>query len=102
MDDIHFVAFDEFYSNDPLKPEVPHLKELKKTFLNDANINPAHIHSPLPSLSADKAASGFSELVKVRQPELLIVGIGTNGVIGWNFSETPRDIGLFHFQLLTV
>lgn len=87
---VHFVVFDEFYGKKTLK-EAPHYSELTKTFFNLAHVSPSRIIRPNPTMAIDQAESSFSELVKVRPPNLLILGLGPLGNIGWIFSASPKQ-----------
>lgn len=42
-------------------------------------------------MSLDQAQNSFTEIVKVRPPNLLILGLGPSGNIGWIFSNSPKQ-----------
>jgi len=91
----HFIVWDEFYQSpqsqrDHPLPLTPHLTELNKTLFSQAKLRREQILSPSGELSVDQALDSFSELVHVRQPNLLILNLGPEGNFGFLFNKNGR------------
>ena len=63
--------------NSPQKWWVKYLREYVQPVINQ-----------LP-----QAVASYKEIVQVRPLDVLILGVGTNGVIGWIFPDSPKDGG---------
>eukprot|EP01094_Clydonella_sp_ATCC50884_P021772 TRINITY_DN4872_c2_g1_i1.p1 TRINITY_DN4872_c2_g1~~TRINITY_DN4872_c2_g1_i1.p1 ORF type:complete len:583 (+),score=134.50 TRINITY_DN4872_c2_g1_i1:90-1751(+) len=110
LSDAHFLLFDEFFP-DPassyteyeakaragggeVRPPSPHFQQLEEVLFSPANIPLSRVHRPLGEMAADQAVSQFKEVVGVRAPDVLVVGVGTNGVVGWNENDTSTACGV--------
>jgi len=63
-------------------------------FLTPSGVQQHHIHRPDGRLTPQQALASFTEIVRVRQPDVLVLGVGTNGVIGWNQNHLSRTTGI--------
>ena len=80
-----FVVWDEFYSEEGKNglKENPHFEQLTTTFFNLAHISLERVIRSQNDLDLSQSYSSFSELVQIRPPSLIILGLGPNGNIGW-------------------
>lgn len=92
----YFVVWDEFFQTpeqNQLKslPSRPHYEELKKTFFSPAKISAQKILSPQEDANINDTLQAYTDLISVRQPNLLILNLGPDGNIGWITQSTSNS-----------
>eukprot|EP01095_Lingulamoeba_sp_RSL-Kostka_P004288 TRINITY_DN1538_c2_g1_i1.p1 TRINITY_DN1538_c2_g1~~TRINITY_DN1538_c2_g1_i1.p1 ORF type:complete len:680 (-),score=215.97 TRINITY_DN1538_c2_g1_i1:144-1997(-) len=94
LEETKFILFDEFFANENGKslPKAPHLKELKETFFDKAQIPEINILHPDTNLSFEDSLEAYKEIVKENKPDILVLGVGPGGVLGWNLGSTENNI----------
>merc|ERR1712188_144905 len=105
--DAHFMVFDEFFphktldyesyaaqcTDDTARPPSPHFNQLSEVLFEPARIPSNRIHRPDGNMAPSEALAQFKELVEVHRPDVLVIGVGTNGVVGWNENDTTLTLG---------
>lgn len=107
LSETHFLLFDEFFPHHSapfaeyaaaaaadVRPASPHFQQLDEVLFSPAKIPASRIHRPFGEMAPEQAVAQFKEVVAVRSPDVLVIGVGTNGVVGWNENDTSTTVGV--------
>lgn len=96
--DICTFNLDEYYGLEPTHPQS-YYYFMKEHLFKHIDINPDHINLPRGNNDIDLECDRYNQLLNKNQIDLQLLGIGSNGHIGFNEPGTPFDSVTHYIEL---
>ena len=88
--DIKTFNLDEYFGLEPTHPQSYHYF-MEQHLFKDIDINPENVHVPNGAGEIQKSCDDYNELLANNQLDIQLLGIGSNGHIGFNEPGTAFD-----------